>query len=375
MRSLLPLLALTFACSEASVVHTRIDPILGGAADTTSTSVFLLDLRFDTGAAICSAVLVSPRVLLTAAHCVDPAFHSATTVTVKATNKPDTMNLMQSDMIDVTMISRHPGWNPADQQSDFDLAVLLLALAPAGAAPPPLLRALPANPLSQSLTVIGYGRQALDDAASSGTRRTVTVPLDGVGAATLNYGTNAVAGICAGDSGGPSLLGGAVAGIHSRSEGSSCGLGVDIRVDRQLAFIEAFITANDPSSCAADGACAPGCGTTDPDCRTCQADQRCDPTCGLADPDCLDDGAVCTLAAQCAGAQCLDDPRGFQFCSRRCADSSECLNDMTCQSDLCRAPPDTTKGDPVKGGCASTQGLLVWLMVVLMRRRRYTVPA
>jgi hypothetical protein len=274
----------------------------------------------------------------------------------------------------VTLISRHPGWNPADQQSDFDLAALLLATAPAGVPPPALLRALPANPLSQQLTVIGYGRQSLNDAASSGTRRTVTVPLDGVGAATLNYGTNAVAGICAGDSGGPSLLGGAVAGIHSRSEGSSCGLGVDIRVDRQLAFIEAFITANDPSSCAADGACAPGCGTTDPDCRSCQADQRCDPTCGLSDPDCLDDGAICTLGAQCLGGQCLDDPRGFKFCSRSCADSSVCLNDMTCQADVCRAPLDLPK-DAVKGGCVTAPGLWACLMVVLMRRRQYRVPA
>ena len=372
---LLPLLCLTLACSEAPAIHSRTDPILGGAADTTSTSVFLLDLSFDTGAAICSAVLISPRVLLTAAHCVDPVFHTATSLTVKATNKPDTVGLMQSDMIDVTLISRHPSWNPADQQSDFDLAVLLLAVAPVGVPPPPLLRALPANPLSQHLTVIGYGRQSLSDAASSGTRRTVTVPLDGVGAATLDYGTNAVAGICAGDSGGPSLLGGAVAGIHSRSEGSSCGLGVDIRVDRQLAFLEAFITTNDPSSCVADGACAPGCGTTDPDCLTCQADQRCDASCGLADPDCLDDGAICTLAAQCLGGRCLDDPRGFQFCSRSCADSSECLNDMTCQPDVCRAPPDTTKGGPVKGGCASAPGLLAWLVVVLMRRRQYTVAA
>ena len=368
MRSLFPLLALLLACSEPPAVHSRTDSILGGAADTTSTSTFLLDLRFDTGASICTAVLISPRVLLTAAHCVDPAFHSATTLAAKATNKPDTVGLMQSDMIDVTTISRHPSWNPADTMSDFDIAVLLLARAPAGVTPPPLLRTLPASPIGQTLRVIGYGRSSLNDAASSGTRRSVSLPLDGVSAATLQYGTNAVAGICAGDSGGPSLLGDAVAGIHSRSEGSSCGVGVDIRVDRQLPFIEGFIAANDPPSCLADGRCGTGCGATDPDCLICQADQRCDASCGLSDPDCLDDGAVCTSAPLCLGGQCLDDPRGFQFCSRACAASTECFNDMTCQSEVCRAAPEPPK-DAVRGGCASAPGLVASLLVLFMGRR------
>ena len=382
---LLSLMSIALSCAAPVDVKTRQDEILGGPADTTDTNVFLVDLRFDTGASICTAVLISPKVLLLAAHCVDTAFHGATTLTARATNKPNTVMLMMSDMIDVTVISKHPNWNPSDSASDADLAVVLLAREPTGATAAPLLRTAPA--VGQMVQLVGYGRASLNDSASSGTRRSVTLPITEVDAMGFKFGTDGVAGICAGDSGGPSFLGGSVVGIHSRSEGSSCGLGVDMRVDRNLAFIDAFVAANDPPSCSADGRCALGCGTTDPDCPTCLADSRCDPacgvtdpdcrcladqacdvSCGVADPDCADDGAVCTLAAECAGGKCLDDPRGFKFCSRSCVASGECVNDMTCQADVCRAAPDGSKGG-VAGGCSSAPVSLAWLLVLLARRR------
>lgn len=381
--TVLPLLLL--ACAPPGTpVASRADGILGGTADTTSTDVFLLDLRFDNGASICSAVLVSPRVLLTAAHCVDPAFRGASTVMARATNRANITGLMQSDMIDVTAITRHPMWNPTDPASDFDLAGLLLATAPA-VNTLPLLRSLPANPLGQSLRVVGYGRTSVNDGASSGTRRTVTVPVTGATAATLEYGTDGVAGICAADSGGPSYLGGSIAGIHSRSEGSNCGIGVDMRIDSHLGFIDGFIAANDPAACTADGRCATGCSTTDPDCPTClanaqceagcasdpdcvcQANARCEAGCGLTDPDCLDDGAVCAAATECAGAQCLDDRRGFKFCSRTCTATADCQNAMTCQGAVCRAAPDN---QDIKGGCSSAPALGAALLLVLLRRKR-----
>lgn len=379
----LTVLFLAACAPPGTEVAARSDGILGGSADTTSTDVFLLDLRFDNGASICSAVLVSPRVLLTAAHCVDPAFRGASTVTVRATNRANIVGLMQSDMIDVTVIARHPRWNPTDPASDFDLAGLKLASAPA-VTPLPLLRNLAANPLGQSLRVLGYGRTSVADGTSSGTRRSVSLAITGATPATLEFGTDGAAGICAGDSGGPSYLGGSIAGIHSRNEGTNCGVGVDMRIDSHLGFIDGFVTANDPPSCSGDGRCATGCSATDPDCPTCLADARCeagcasDPDCtcvanarceagcGLTDPDCLDDGAVCAAATECAGAQCLDDPRGFKFCSRTCAATADCQNEMTCQASVCRAPADDK---PIKGGCTSTPELMLGLLLLLLRRR------
>ncbi|MGV3619436.1 MAG: S1 family peptidase [Archangium sp.] len=234
--------------------------ILGGDAAPTESSVFLLDLRFDSSASICSAVLVSPRVLLTAAHCVDPAFHSANSLTVRAINKADASMLMQSDAIEVTMINRHPQWNASEQESAFDVATLLLARAPVGVLIPPRVAAVSGS----TLELFGYGRTSVNAGSTSGVRRVASTPMTALRAAEFEFGSSGGVGICSGDSGGPSFLNGGVVGIHSRTESSSCGSGVDMRVDVQAWFIEAFIAANDPPLCSADGRCSSGCD--DPDC-------------------------------------------------------------------------------------------------------------
>jgi secreted trypsin-like serine protease len=110
--------------------------VWGGATAASESQVFLLDLRFDNGdTGICSAVLISPRVLLTAAHCADPADEGAANVTIAATNEPNDSMLMMSDMIPVTSRALHPSWNPSNTDSDFDLALLLLSRAPVGGCP------------------------------------------------------------------------------------------------------------------------------------------------------------------------------------------------------------------------------------------------
>jgi V8-like Glu-specific endopeptidase len=444
----------------------RTDAILAATDDTTTATVFLLDLRFDNGdASICSAVQVSPRVLLTAAHCIEPALHSgATRVTVKATNKANDSMLMASDFIEVTVQARHPQWDASASRSPYDLGALLLASAPVGTTPAPLQRTLPANLVGQPIRIVGYGRASAGAASSSGTRRTAYVTVDGVTSGTLDFGAAGTAGICSGDSGGPSFFRGPdsverVIGIHSLTRSSSCGLGSDIRVDARLAFIDGFIAANDPPLCTGDGRCASGCtprdpdcacttdgmcesscpaGVTDPDCGcvsngsceagcpagtdpdcrcradgacegncpgggtdpdcTCDADAVCvaacpvsqpDPDCAECgadgtcsatscpkrDPDCLDDGAGCVAAAECVGKQCIEDPRGFTFCSRACASSADCQLDMVCTDGLCRAAE--SRREAVRGGCAAVPAaevLAFGLLAGCARRRRRLGP-
>jgi V8-like Glu-specific endopeptidase len=375
-------LALWLLCASALACAPPAEPLvsnrsalLGGTDAPGESQVFLLDLRYDSGqSAICSAVLISPRVLLTAAHCVEPALHASTSVTVRAMNKPDITNLMTSETIIVTTYTRHPSWNAADTVSDFDLAALLLLTAPLGVTPAPLASAL-ASPVGQQVKAIGYGRLNETDATSSGTRRSVTMGITSASVATLDVGDGTSTGLCLGDSGGPSFLGTEVVGIHSRANGATCGSGVDMRIDSARSFIDAFLNTNDPPQCAADGRCAPSCPTVDPDCR-CVADGRCEVSCGLTDADCLDDGTLCTDAALCLGGLCAVDTRGFDFCSRACADDSSCLNGTTCQAEVCRPPRDPLDG--AHGGCTSAPGLAALGGVLWLRRRRLsraTTPA
>jgi V8-like Glu-specific endopeptidase len=493
VRWLAPVVLMTCACgpTEPAPAH-RTDAIVNGTADATA-SVFMLDLRFSNGdAAICTAVLITPRVLLTAAHCVEPALHASSTVTVKATNKPDDTNLRASDFTAVTVIARHPQWNPSGSMSPYDLAALLLA-TPSTQQPVPLVRALPANLVGQSLRLVGYGRTGASN-TDSGTRRSASVAVTALTPDSISFGTAGGTGLCSGDSGGPAFLTGGdlverVAGVHSLTRSSSCGIGDDVRVDARLPFIDGFVATNDPARCSADARCATGCATPDPDCPadcatngvctaaacgtpdpdcthcgvdgTCStaqcpvADLDCTPNCGsdavcasgacatpdpdcarcgldgqcsaaqcptsdpdcashcagdgvcaigacasldpdcaacgadgvcaeascpTADPDCLDDGSVCTEATQCTGHECVDDPRGFRFCSRACVDTAGCQLDLQCTEGLCRAPTSGAFGglQPVRGGCAAAPGFAGLGVLVVMcagrRNRRARTP-
>lgn len=354
MRAFLPVVLSLAACAPPERAPARHDPVLGGTAAPEATHTFLLDIRFTGGASVCSAVLVSPRVLLTAAHCVDPALRGVPSLLVRATNEPDDSMLTLADFIEVRTTALLPGWNPADDMSDFDLAALHLARAPLGVSPVPLARWLEGTE-GRALEVVGYGRFAdtPDASTSSGTRRAVSTPVTRVTAANLEFGA-ATEGLCLGDSGGPSLLDGALAGIHSRNDATVCGNGIDIRVDRHQPFIDGFVAANDPQPCVADGRCALGCTTTDVDCR-CQHDGRCDAACGAADLDCLPDGTACAADAQCQGGVCLPDAGR---CSRACSVDTACTGGWKCLQALCREPPPFDAGTPQPDAGAPDAGKL-----------------
>ncbi|MBL8913855.1 MAG: trypsin-like serine protease [Archangium sp.] len=332
--------------------------VFNGTDAPNESQVFLLDVRSNTGnASICSAVLVSPRVLLTAAHCVDPAFLGAQSVTVRALNKPNVDNVMLSDTIVVLTIARHPMWVFTDMESDFDVAALLLTSAPMGVTPAPMASTF-SNPVGSMVKVVGYGRLVENMPTTAGTRRSSLLTVTAETPLHFRYG-DSMNGLCVGDSGGPSFLGNTVVGIHSRTPGSAlCDEGIDIRVDAKRAFIDAFIAANDPARCTADGRCAAMCTTdADPDC-TCVADGTCVGGCAQSDPDC----APCVMNGTC-GAMCgVTDPDCCGVdgtCDAACgaADADCCATDGVCGVGCGASDSDCCATDGACGvGCGSSDG-------------------
>lgn len=358
----------------------RQDAIVGGTADTTSTDVFLLGMTFDNGrSGLCSAVLIAPRTLLTAAHCVDPGQFGASSVTVKATNRPTDVGLMASDLATIAEIRIHPMWNGSRPRA-FDLALLLLP-APQAVMARPWNREALAGVSGRPVVAVGYGRLSVSEPDSSGTRRAVDTTLTALASDTFNLGTNGVRGICIGDSGGPTFYRfddgvERLVGIHSAGSGNTCGDGIDVRVDRQAAFLDSFLLEKDPpqAQCIADGRCASGCSTSvDPDCP-CAADGLCtlacpeaasDPdcprdcaangvcsaaACPRADVDCAGPGVACTADSQCASRLCAADPAGSErYCSQACDGPESCPAGLVCEASLrCLKPagPRAPVGDP-----------------------------
>ena len=298
--------------------------IVGGTPSLGDTSVFMLDVRGDNGATTrCSATLIAPRTLLTAAHCADPAMLGATTLTLVASNAPTAAEVIPgTNTVRVTQTRLHPRWNAAAGLGS-DLALALLE-SPQSTAPSPWNKSPLTGLGGEPVRAVGYGADAPD--AGTGTRRTVDLTIRQLSPELISLGNFVDKGICHGDSGGPTFhtFGDGVErliGVHSFTRSDDCLDGADTRIDAKVDFVLQWLSEFE-ENCGGNDVCAVN-------------------VCVPVDPDCVPLGQPCTAAWQCRGRQCIVDPQHpAPYCSKSCTGDADCTGGLRCDSTraLCLQP-------------------------------------
>ncbi len=308
--------------------------LIGGAIDTDDPAV--VALTRGGSASFCTGTLISPRVVLTAAHCID-----------MLGNDPSANIYFGSDTtgngarITVGQKKQHPMWT-GDLSGGHDVGMLLMDFPYED---PTIAREL--NRVSPSSDHVGddyrhVGFGVFDRATGSadGKKRQGTTTITSTERDVIISGDENLS-VCFGDSGGPAFLTiegkELVSGIHSYTSSSECfPPNGDTDVQKYADdFILPWVQENDPS-CGQDGVCGPiGC-VDDPDCLPCGPNGTCVENCELPDLDCQTQevGDICKAASQCTTGSCVayrDDP-DYRFCSETCTPSNDtCPSGMSCQ--------------------------------------------
>ena len=332
------LLVLIAGCEMPGWGQSR-SPLVGGELEDGYPGAVALLADIDgagSGAEVfCSGTLISPRVVVTAAHCID-----------EAGANPDITASFGDDAygdgmrIGVTRAEAHPGWTGV-LDDDRDLGLLLLGFAVDPAWAIPLHRdPIGDDDIGHPVRRIGFGGHDPEQPEPDGAKRSGTTTIGFVSTMDWFLAGGETLITCAGDSGGPVLIdrgeGEVLAGVHSFGADCQAGPNGATRVDLYADdFILPWVADND-ASCGADNLCGrTGCAD-DPDCLPCGPDGTCVADCPLPDLDCptQDIGEICQADSQCQSELCVfwqDDPT-THFCSRACADSAECADGMSCQA-------------------------------------------
>jgi V8-like Glu-specific endopeptidase len=176
------------------------DAVIGGTVDNGDSAVGML---YASGGWICTATLISPTVLLTAAHCVQDA--SASTK-FYVTFETQTSGLSLNNFLPVKSTHWNTKFNRSNLGGGYDVAVAILASPITNRTPIPYnTSALGSGDIGKAVRIVGYGNNNGQTASGSGTKRQATVKLNSVGNLIINVGQSGKT-TCQGDSGGPTFM-------------------------------------------------------------------------------------------------------------------------------------------------------------------------
>jgi len=256
-------------CSAPDDVATRAgsSSIVGGSLDTGDPAVVLLVSYPSDQSSLntCTASLVAPDVLLTAAHCVDPTSHAGESFGVFVgadANGYATVADLIPELVAVKEVHVHPSYDPSPPFT-ADIGVAILESPLSTPVLPVRMTPLPSDIAGKSARIIGYGQTTYGQPnAQKNSADTVVAAVDS--GDTLSVG-DLDRRSCVGDSGGPALvlLDGAetIVGVDSYSDLAGCLEPAHYRrTDLHAAFLGAWIDAPGGASGAAGSGASAGSG-------------------------------------------------------------------------------------------------------------------
>ncbi len=346
---------------------------------------------------VCTASLIAPRLLVTAAHCIpDGALPEASFGAVPGSGDV---------LVPLAAARRHPRFDSASLANDIAVAVLATEM-PSGVAPvslPPV--PLDASFAGSALRLVGFGKTSAGDTTAPRKRAGSAIAM-APSETTFSFAPSP-SQTCTGDSGGPAFatVGGieALVGITSTGDAACDQRATDTRVDSFATFLQAFVAATAAGAaragercwyagnCAADAGecavalddaalafCAPPCAAGCPGGLDCLAGDDGRRLCRHAPPSPGATGSGCSVEDDCASGRCVAPARGGALvCAPRCfADlpgfcsaGFECLPVAGGDGDAC-FPRAHGGGCTLSAGAPPTLPLPLVLAAALVAARR-----
>lgn len=340
MRQLIVFICITsiYACSAPapSNISTQTSKVVNGTIDTGHPAVGML-VAGDSGA--CTATLIAPNKLLTAAHCV------LTETSPYQYVQPINFYLdgFYGKAYRASAVEAHPSYSGGNYS---DVAVVWLSESITSVQPMPIATTNEYPKVNDTITLIGYGLTE-DPNEQYGTKRKATTVISDVYSEIFAYdGMNgSEPTICNGDSGGPTtaILNGVetVIGVHSTGDQGCVDHGYDMRVDVMYQWITTQQVTQkiyggvcvSGSDCVSglciggnDGSglsyCTQSCDTT-----TCPWGDECVPVSGASNISnaCMPHtggqtpiGDPCEENMDCQTGVCISISENNNICSQRC---------------------------------------------------------